>query len=630
MPKRDDLTHGPEPHRTVLLPAGHIASATTDFELVGDEPEVFGDYELLQEIGAGGMGRVYKAKQRSLDRIVALKTLRSRYLTDPRLVQRLQKEAEAAAQLDHPGIVPVYAFGAEQGQFFFTMALVEGCGLDERLRQGPLDSRTAAHVVQQVAEAIAYAHRKGVVHRDLKPANILLDKSGVPKITDFGIARRLNVKDLEEAEPAVKAQFPEAVGTVVRLTQTGTVLGTPGFMSPEQSIATGAIGPPVDIWALGAVLYTCLTGRPPFVGATALETLAMTVDTEPVPPNEINPDADSELSDICLKCLRKSASDRFASAEEVAAELLQWREGKSIRSAWAIWRAKAARFLENSPELIPLVAGLVAHRFSNIQEGLFVGCALAGVRLSNRSRGVASIVLPAVTFAAFLLTVLAVRFIGPASATVAGSAVSLAAALSAIVTAAIGIMVLHQSRHWKSIRSWIALGFAGAAAAFGLFIASSRAMAQAPDFPAFLHDIATFLDRSAGWFLAVPFGFAAGAVVGEIRLRLDRFGLEPLPAFQLGATAATLITILVLSEMTPAVAPESSQFEVLGPGPALSIAESRIASWMSVAAGGANADVRSLACVGIFWFKFIMLLLPMTLGGLISSITARLLTGRPA
>ena len=171
--------------------------------------------------------------------------------TSPRqaLLQRFRKEAEAAAQLEHPGIVPVYKLEEADGQSFFTMALVEGRGLDTRLRQGPLDNRRAALVVQRTAEALAHAHKKGVVHRDVKPSNILVDREGGVKVTDFGLARRLDVKDLDTLDEDVRAAHPVTVGTVMRMTQAGVVMGTPGYMAPEQATASSQVGPPADVWA---------------------------------------------------------------------------------------------------------------------------------------------------------------------------------------------------------------------------------------------------------------------------------------------------------------------------------------------------------------------------------------------
>lgn len=628
MGHRGEFTGGNDLERTVDLSLLNDRSRSTDFEVVSDAPASFGDYEIISELGSGGMGRVFKAKQKSLGREVALKTLRSRDFSDSGLVQRLYQEAEAAAQLDHPGIVPVYAFGAEDGAFFFTMALIDGHGLDERLRRGPLDNRTAAVVVQQVAEAVAYAHRKGVVHRDLKPANILLDRNGAVKITDFGIARRLNINDLDEVEPAVQARYPEAIGTALRLTQAGTILGTPGFMAPEQSTTNGRIGPGVDIWALGAILYACLTGRPPFVGATALETLALTVDTDPVPPNEINPEADPELVEICLRCLSKEIHDRYASADEVAAELARWREGKSVRSKWAVWRTKIAKQIDGMPDLIPLVAGLIVHRIGNIQAGIFVGCVLAGIALCKRRKDLSLLIVPAITGLLVLLSFPAVRVFAASTGWRAGLLPSAMGLIAAVATLACGLTAIDVPKSFRwSARTAAVIGFAMtfvaiAAAAMTTILAESGFSASAAT-----GDIEKHIHLLAGWAIAVPAGFAFGALLGQANGRLDRFGPEGLPAFLLGAALLAVAASLAFRELRPDIAPASSRFAIFGPGPALSVAEHRAGYWMSNNKSIAPADMRQAASLGIFWFKLLMIACSMALGGAATSVMARLLAG---
>ena len=346
-----------------------------------------------------------RLRQRSLGRIVALKTLLPRYVATPGLIQRLRKEAESAGRLDHPGIVPVFGIDNAAGQVFFTMPLIDGQALDERLSRGPVDNRRAAFIVQRVAEAVEYAHRMGVIHRDLKPGNILIDRDGGVKVTDFGLARRLDAQDIESADDSTLAAHPETVGSVLQKTQDGVVMGTPGYMAPEQAIATGNIGSLADVWR-GAVLYACLTGRPPFVGANALETLALTVESAPVPPDEINPDADRDLVDISLKCLRKEPADRYGTAEEVARDLERWREGRLERSRGQVWQTRLARYLSRSPELIPLATGLVVNRLGNLQEGLFAGCVVAGIGLASRNVNPKHLIFASFASLIFILSIL--------------------------------------------------------------------------------------------------------------------------------------------------------------------------------------------------------------------------------
>jgi tetratricopeptide (TPR) repeat protein/tRNA A-37 threonylcarbamoyl transferase component Bud32 len=297
----------------------------------------FGDYELLQELARGGMGVVFKARQRKLNRVVALKMILAGQLASPADVQRFYCEAEAAAQLDHPGIVPVYEVGEQQGQHFFSMGYVEGGSLAGRVKDGPLPPREAAALVRKIAEAVAYAHGHGIIHRDLKPANVLLDHDGQPRVTDFGLAKRLTGDS--------------------QLTGTGQVMGTPSYMPPEQ--AQGRIqdiGPASDVYSLGAILYCLLTGRPPFQAASVMETLRHVLEREPVAPRQLNPGVDRDLETICLKCLEKQSAKRYAGAAALAEDLRRHAAGESILARPIGSGERLWRWCRRNPRLAGAVA----------------------------------------------------------------------------------------------------------------------------------------------------------------------------------------------------------------------------------------------------------------------------------
>ncbi|MBI3861150.1 MAG: SUMF1/EgtB/PvdO family nonheme iron enzyme [Planctomycetia bacterium] len=301
----------------------------------------FGDYELIQEIARGGMGVVFKARQVTLNRIVAVKMILGGQLAGPEDVQRFHTEAEAAAQLDHPGIVPVYEVGEQDGQHFFSMGFVEGQSLAKRVAEGPLEPRAAAEIVKTVSEAVQYAHDKGVIHRDLKPGNILLDKEGKPRVTDFGLAK------LTESGSD--------------LTGTGQILGTPSYMPPEQAAGeVSTVGRLSDVYSMGAILYCLLTGRPPFQAASPLETLLQVQKQEPVPPRHLNSGIPLDLNTISLKCLEKDPARRYQSAQDVAKELQRFLIGEPIVARPISMFDRSWRWCKRRPLIPSVVAAVLA------------------------------------------------------------------------------------------------------------------------------------------------------------------------------------------------------------------------------------------------------------------------------
>jgi serine/threonine-protein kinase len=274
-------------------------------------PASLGDYELLGELARGGMGVVYKARQRSLGRVVALKMIRGWPLATAAEEQRLRTEAAAAAQLDHPNIVPIYDIGEHDGQPFFSMKLIDGRSLADYLREAPRPAlRQLVELLTTVARAVHYAHQHGLLHRDLKPDNILIDADGRPHVTDFGLAKR--------------------IGGGPGPTPSGVVVGTPNYMAPEQAAGRAPLTTAADVYALGAILYEVLTGRPPFAEATSSATLMELLNAEPVPPCRRNRAVDHDLNTICLKCLDKDPARRYGSAEALADDLGRWLRGEPI------------------------------------------------------------------------------------------------------------------------------------------------------------------------------------------------------------------------------------------------------------------------------------------------------------
>ena len=298
-----------------------------------------GDYELLEEIARGGMGIVYRARQISLNRQVAVKLMRDSGLANPEEVRRFRVEAMAAAKLKHPNIVAIHEVDEDQGQQYFAMDLIEGTNLAQRTGEGSLAPVQAAALVATVADAVQHAHEQGVLHRDLKPSNVLIDASGKPFVTDFGLARPLD--------------------TDSDLTMTGQILGTPGYMPPEQATGKGSVGPAADIYSLGAMLYHLLTGRAPFVGGTSTETLRHVLDQEPVSPQLLNPEVPRDLASVCLKCLSKRPSDRYASAFDLGADLRRFVRGEPTLARPTGQTERLWRWCQRKPALAATSSALL-------------------------------------------------------------------------------------------------------------------------------------------------------------------------------------------------------------------------------------------------------------------------------
>jgi serine/threonine-protein kinase len=293
----------------------------------------FGDYELLEQIGRGGQGVVFRARQKSLNRIVALKVINLGQWASKAHVKRFRREAEAAAGLEHPGIVPIHEVGERNGSCYFSMKFIEGGQLDEVTKREPMLLRRAAELIARVARTVHYAHEHGILHRDIKPGNILLDANGEPHLTDFGLAR------LVETENSV--------------TQTLDVLGTPSYMAPEQAVGNNAaVSSATDVYGLGAVLYQLLTGHPPFAGGTTYETIKLLEDTEPRSPRLWNPKIDRDLSTICLKCLEKDPKRRYSSALALAEDLERWLKSEPIQARHTGVFARGGKWVRRNPKLV--------------------------------------------------------------------------------------------------------------------------------------------------------------------------------------------------------------------------------------------------------------------------------------
>lgn len=289
---------------TGTLPEAQVARVTAKVRR-------FGDYELQGEIARGGMGVVFRARQISLNRPVALKMILAGGLAGENEIKRFRSEALAAAALDHPNIVPVFDVGELEGQHYFAMGLVEGESLAAVLARGPMGGRQAATLVRTLALAIQYAHDRGIIHRDLKPANVLIDVHAGPRITDFGLAKRLSDKE--------------------GVTHTGDVMGTPSYMPPEQARGnTHAVTAAADIYALGAILYALIVGRPPFAAASPIDTVLQVIEQQAVPPRQLNPAIDPDLDLIVMKCLQKPPELRYPTAQALAEDLARYLASETI------------------------------------------------------------------------------------------------------------------------------------------------------------------------------------------------------------------------------------------------------------------------------------------------------------
>lgn len=338
----DGLCPECQSQRTIALPP--ISSDGSPKEPAIDKPLAgeFGDYELLEEVAQGGMGVVYKARHRKLNRIAALKMIRGGRFSSAEERQRFQIEAEAAGRLDHPGIVPIYELGQWEGQPFFAMKFIEGGSLADQISQFRDQPRSAMTMLAKVARAVHHAHQRGILHRDLKPANILIDADSQPLVTDLGLAKTAGGSEL---------------------THTGVVLGTPSYMSPEQASGNSGVTLAVDVYSLGAIMYELLTGAPPFRGSNAVETVMMVINDPIEPPHNRDAKVDRDLELICLRCLQRDPEARYASALELASDLEAWLRGDAISVTPPSLVSLARRWFRHNRRIVygcfALVTGLM-------------------------------------------------------------------------------------------------------------------------------------------------------------------------------------------------------------------------------------------------------------------------------
>lgn len=361
--------------------------ATPSMTLVAGIPTDFGKYELLGELGRGGMGVVFKARQKDLDRPVAIKMILGSQLASDDLIARFHAEARAAAKLQHPHIVQVYETGSLHGLHYFAMQYVEGYSLEQWIRDERMRQEQGVRMLADIAQAVEVLHQHGILHRDLKPANVLIDAAGHAYLSDFGLA-----KCLQEAGPQ---------------TVTGAVVGTPSYMSPEQAMGQKEVGPLSDVYSLGAILYEMLTGRPPFREETPLDTLVQVVESEPTLPHQLNPRIPRSLEYICLKCLEKDPTRRYPSAAALADDLERFLHGDPVEARPANAWQRVLRWSRREPALssrlgaLALVTGVIQLTYHVIDlelrlhlivvglMGLWALASLSCRFLLGRERGVA-------------------------------------------------------------------------------------------------------------------------------------------------------------------------------------------------------------------------------------------------
>src|SRR2546426_3573374 len=323
--------------RDTAKPTSGVKEAVRAATMLGQ----LGDYELLEEIGRGAQGVVFRARQKSLNRTVALKVISLGQWASEAHLKRFRREAESAASLEHPCIVPIHEVGERDGSCYFSMKFVEGGQLDAVAKREAMPVRRAVELIAKVARIAHYAHEHSILHRDIKPGNILLDQKGEPHLTDFGLAR------LVETESTV--------------TRTLEVLGTPSYMAPEQAVGNNdAVSSVTDVYGIGAVLYQLLTGQPPFAGGTTYDTIKLLLDTEPRQPRLLNPKIDRDLSTICLKCLEKDPKRRYSSALALAEDLERWLRHEPILARHTGIIGRSRKWMRRNPSSALLAACLVA------------------------------------------------------------------------------------------------------------------------------------------------------------------------------------------------------------------------------------------------------------------------------